>query len=311
MQTSPYFTMPTTKSANATLDPRALQMQQYAQQQQQQHPQQMLQQSQQPHQAQQVGMLQQMQGVQNGQMHHLFQMQPQGTSMATTRAIAQPKMNKKPKVSGSASSSDDDLEIEEEEPEQKPAAITIAKPSDERGKLLWEVVDAVWTPRNKPAAPEKIRSAISFIGTAVRNLRDKWKATNDQLKQAELPDSKSKSLTEGLKVIVSSYRETMESLAGRVARFGHPSILSRYVFHHNPPFTHTLYNICSFMNHATGRMVYVVNTTVKPVAMCSAKRISPKSMVALTIFVLGARSWLWKCIDSANVIFRYQIQCII
>jgi len=137
------------------------------------------------------------------------------------------KVERPVKSSGSVSDSDDDLDIEDEEPaETRPAVITIAKPmNDERGKLLWEVVDAVWTPKNKPAPPDKIRSAVRFVGEAVRSLRDKWKETNDKLKKAENANQP----TEGLKVAVGTYREIMETLAGRVTNFGHPSILKRYV----------------------------------------------------------------------------------
>jgi len=153
-----------------------------------------------------------------------FPMQGPGTMRGGN---ANPKMVKPVKSSGSASDSDDDLDIEDEEPpEIKPAVITIAKPTnDERGKLLWEVVDAVWIPRNKPAPPEKIRSAVKFVGEAVRGLRDQWKETNDRLKKAE----NSNLPTEGLKVSVGTYREIMETLAGRVTKFGHPSIVKRYV----------------------------------------------------------------------------------
>ncbi len=206
LDSSPYFTK---AGQGATLDPRALQVQQYAQMQQAQvqSPQQSAIQSQ-------------------PSMQSVLQFPAQDASTIRT-SNAVPKLDKSVKRSGSVSNSDDDLDIEDEEPpETRPAAITIAKPTnDERGKLLWEVVDAVWTPRNKPAATDKIRSAVKFVGEAVRSLRDKWKETNDKLKKAE----NSNQPTEGLRVSVGTYREIMETLAGRVTKFGHPSILKRYV----------------------------------------------------------------------------------
>lgn len=220
LEASPYFNAANNKMPGTTLDPRSLQMpQQFGQQ----YPGQILKPNTMSH----------LQALQGGQLHNAYQMQPQPVQMAPSKAAPKPKVRRAGKSSGSSSSSEDDLDIEEE-PEQKPAAITIAKPTDERGKILWEVVDAVWTPRNKPAPPDKIRSAISFIGNAVRNLREKWKAANDSLKQAELPDSKTKELAQGLKTTVSTYRETMDTLAARVATFGHPSILSRYVLVKHP-----------------------------------------------------------------------------
>lgn len=130
-----------------------------------------------------------------------------------------------------SASTDDDLEIDEEEPEVKPAFLSITKPTDDRGKLLWEVMDAVWTPRNKPADPDKIRSGIKFVGDTVRMLRDKWKAQNERLKQAELPASNTAASVDALKAATTNSRELMETLVIRITRFGHPSILRRYVTH--------------------------------------------------------------------------------
>lgn len=143
--------------------------------------------------------------------------------------------------SGSAST-DDDLEIEEE-PEVRPAMLSISKPQDERGKVLYEVIDAVWTPRNKPAAPEKVRSGVQVVGDSLRMLRDQWKAQNERLKKAELPQSDTASQAQELKSKTNMYREIMETLVGRITRFGHPSILRRYVTRthtsHNFPPLHT------------------------------------------------------------------------
>lgn len=237
LEASQYFASANNKVPGTTLDPRSLQMpQQYGQHLQGQ--------TLKPNSLSQA----QLQALQGGQLHPLFQVQPQMAPSAASNAASKPRVKKAGKSSGSSSSSEDDLDIEEE-PEQKPAAITIAKPTDERGKLLWEVVDAVWTPRNKPAPPEKIRSAISFIGSAVRNLREKWKAANDALKQAELPDSKTKDQAAGLKTTVSTYRETMDTLASRVASFGHPSILSRYVLVKKPKSISIVLGILPIQNH--------------------------------------------------------------
>ena len=214
MESSPYFTMPGARMSNTTLDPRTLQMQHYAQLQQQQQ------------QVQKTN-LAQMNGLHSGHLHNMYQMQPQAASVKVPPMARTKKDGRSP---GSASSSDDDLDIEEEEePEQKPAVITIAKPSDERGKLLWETVEAVWTPRNKPAPAEKIRAAIAFVGNAVRGHRDKWKQNNEQLKQAELPNSATQSQAGVLKANVEEKRATMEIIATRIVRFGHPSIVRRYV----------------------------------------------------------------------------------
>lgn len=221
MEPSSFFTMANTKMGGATLDPRALQMQQYSQ----------LQQAQLQHAQHTKGSQAQIQPMQS-QMHNFFQVQPQGSSVLAAKPAPKPRTKKESKSSGSVTSSDSDLDIEEEEPEPMPEAITTPKPSDEKGKLLWEVVEAVWTPRNKPAPAEKMRSAITYVGNAIRGLRDKWKQANEQLKQAELPNqagTRNLAQIEALKMTVSSYRDTMEKLAANVTKYGHSSILRRYV----------------------------------------------------------------------------------
>lgn len=146
------------------------------------------------------------------------------------------------KSGGSMSSSDDDLEIEgEDDPEVRPAIITIAKPAGDnyRDRLLWEVVDSVWSPRNRPAPTEKIIAAIKFVAEAVRGLREHWKSQNEKLKKAELPNSETSAHAPALKQMVGQYRELMETLATRVTKWGHPSILKRYVFSSHPKLIHT------------------------------------------------------------------------
>lgn len=139
------------------------------------------------------------------------------------------KLKKDGKKSGSASNSEDDLEIEDEPPEARPSIISVPKPTDQAGKLLWEIVDAVWSPHNKPASADKIRTAVAFVGEAVRGLRDQWKSQNEQLKKAELPTSDTASQAASLKAAVSAHRDTMERLVARITQFGHPWILKRYV----------------------------------------------------------------------------------
>ncbi|EXJ95590.1 hypothetical protein A1O1_00712 [Capronia coronata CBS 617.96] len=126
------------------------------------------------------------------------------------------------------SDSDEDLVIEDQEPpEMTPALLTVTKPTDERGKALYDAVQAVWSPRNKPAPAEKIRSAIASFGETVRNLRDAWKAKNDSLRKAEIPDSPTASFATQLKEEVSRYRQVMESVMARSQLFGHPAIVKR------------------------------------------------------------------------------------
>lgn len=175
-------------------------------------------------------------GIQSQHLHAMIPTTAPVALAATAPAekVLKPKPQGAPKSGGSISSSDDDLDIEDDPPEVRPAIITVAKPETYKEKLLWEVVDAVWTPRNKPASSEKIVSAIKSVGEAVRGLREQWKSQNEKLKKAELPNSEASGHAPQLKQLVGHLREIMESLAARVTKWGHPSILKRYVLSSHP-----------------------------------------------------------------------------
>lgn len=129
-------------------------------------------------------------------------------------------------------SSDDELTIEEEAPEMTPAVLTVAAPTDERGKAIYDAVSAVWSPRNKSAPAEKIRSGIAGFGDTVRGLRDSWKLKNDNLRKAELPNSPTAGEASRLKEEAARYRTAMEIVMARSLTFGHPAVIKRYV--HDP-----------------------------------------------------------------------------
>ncbi|KIY02647.1 uncharacterized protein Z520_01112 [Fonsecaea multimorphosa CBS 102226] len=130
--------------------------------------------------------------------------------------------------SGSETDSDDDLEIEDEEPpEMTPALLSVSMPTDERGKALYNAVQAVWSPRNKSASPEKIRGGIADFGDVVRGLRDAWKTKNESLRKAELPDSPTAADAPRLKEEVARYRQVMENVMMRSLLYGHPAIVNR------------------------------------------------------------------------------------
>lgn len=149
-----------------------------------------------------------------------------------SKAKATKSVSKKAKH-GSASASDtsdDELAIEEDEPEMIPAVLAVAPPTDERGKLLYNAVNAVWSPRNRSASVDKVRSAIAAFGDTVRGLRDSWKAKNDSLRKAELPNSPTASDVTLLKEEVAKYRSIMELLMSRALLHGHPTIVKRYAY---------------------------------------------------------------------------------
>ncbi|EXJ59786.1 hypothetical protein A1O7_03933 [Cladophialophora yegresii CBS 114405] len=129
---------------------------------------------------------------------------------------------------GSAASSDDELEIEDEEPpEMTPALLAVSMPADERGRALYRAVQAVWSPRNKPVDPEKVRGGIANYGDTIRGLRDAWKTKNETLRKAELPNSPTAAQAAGLKEEVARYRQLLEMVMMRSLQYSHPAILKR------------------------------------------------------------------------------------
>ncbi|KAG9788235.1 hypothetical protein ABEF93_005647 [Exophiala dermatitidis] len=168
--------------------------------------------------------------------------QPKPEKSSTSKPAAARKANSATKKNGSAGpkaagqtsgadsdpDSDDDLVIEDQEPpETTPALLCVSKPTDERGRALYDAVQAVWYPRNKPVPAEKIRSAIAAFGETVRGLRDAWKAKNDSLRKAEIPNSPTASQAGQLKEDVARYRQVMESVMARSLLYGHPAIVKR------------------------------------------------------------------------------------
>jgi hypothetical protein len=130
--------------------------------------------------------------------------------------------------SESDSSSESDLSVEEE-PEKLPALLSVQMPTDERGKAMFQAVQAVWSPRNLTAPVEKIKAGIAQFGDTIRSLRDSWKSKNESLKKAELPNSATAANATLLKADVAHYRQIVETVVNRSIQLAHPAILKRYV----------------------------------------------------------------------------------
>jgi hypothetical protein len=93
--------------------------------------------------------------------------------------------------------------------------------------VLYDTVQAVWSPRNKLAVPDKIRAGIAQFGETIRKLRDAWKAKNAALQQAENANS---SNVPSLKGEVGQYRRLMQDVAKTAVELGHPAHLKKYVY---------------------------------------------------------------------------------
>jgi hypothetical protein len=135
------------------------------------------------------------------------------------------KQEGKSPTSSYDSESDSDLEIAE--PEPMPEILKSDRPTDSDDKVLFDTVQAVWSPRNRPAVPDKIRAGIAQFGETVRKVRDAWKATNAALQQAENANSSNVS---NLKGEVGQYRRLMQNVAKTAVELGHPAHLKKYVY---------------------------------------------------------------------------------
>ena len=145
------------------------------------------------------------------------------------------KDGKPPKVKrdGEASSSDeseseDELQIEEPEPELTPAPLTLAPPTDLKARAVYDAVFAVWSPRNLPAKPEKVKAGGQLYSDTIKKLRDAWKPENEALTAAENANNTAK--VSMLKERVEAYRDTLKKILDRTDQYGHPAHLRQYVF---------------------------------------------------------------------------------
>ena len=141
--------------------------------------------------------------------------------------LARVKQEGKSPASSYDSDSDSDLEIEDEDPEPVPEILKRDRQDDLEAKVLYETVQAVWSPRNKPAIPDKIRAGITQFGETIRKLRDAWKAKNAALQQAENTNS---ATVPSLKDQVGQYRRLMQDVAREAVEWGHPAHLKKYVY---------------------------------------------------------------------------------
>ena len=135
----------------------------------------------------------------------------------------------------SDSDSGSDLSVEEE-PEKTPALLSVQMPTDEKGKAMYQAVQAVWSPRNLTAPVEKIKSGMAQFGDTIKGLRDSWKDKNESLRKAELPNAATAGNIPQLKADVAHYRQIVETVVNRSLQHGHPAILKRYVT--PPTFSH-------------------------------------------------------------------------
>lgn len=153
-------------------------------------------------------------------------------------ASARPRPDGKSPAS-SYDSDSDELEIEEMA-EPAPLILSSGPPNDLEGKAIYDTIQAVWSPRNKAAVPDRIRAGIALFGETIRKLRDVWKTKNAALQQAENTNS---TAVPSIKEEVARYRRLMEKVTRMAVEFGHEAHLTKYVCTLPPP--------SSYVRHAS------------------------------------------------------------
>ena len=131
-----------------------------------------------------------------------------------------------PKTSTSTSTTEIESDAEMEVlPEQKPPILLGDPPEDPVKHAEWDTVQAVWSPRNKPATADRIRNGIASYGELLKRLRNEWETQNEALKKAELNNSP----TDDLRRRVTDSRRIVEHVMVTTLEWGHPSHIRKYV----------------------------------------------------------------------------------
>lgn len=131
-----------------------------------------------------------------------------------------------------SSDSDSDYSDEEDEPSPLPAT----RPADQVKALDYDVMKAVWFPRNKYIPNDVLIARIALFSELFINLRDQWKKANELVKQAV--EAKQNSQLPGLKSKTQKHRQLIESTINTAIKYGYPEILTVYVqftFPHSHP----------------------------------------------------------------------------
>ena len=232
--------------------------------------------------------------------------------------LARVKQEGKSPSSSYDSDSDSDLEVEED---PMPEILKHDRPDSFEGKVLYETVQAVWSPRHKSAVPDSIRAGIAQFGETIRKLRDAWKAKNAALQQAENTNS---AAVPSLKEEVGQYRRLMQSVAEKAVELGHPAHLKKYVY--NPLFllhsrqlsagssslaaeitskyVHVemkIYPICQRLNecHSKGLAMFLECPKARPDRVLSrvlginSLQYQVRLSDQLSLVISGTLSWIW------------------
>ena len=113
--------------------------------------------------------------------------------------------------------SDSDIEIEEAPPLPK------SRPTDPVKAAEYDVIKAVWHSRSTYIKDELLATRVAQFSELFFKLRDRWKVSNEALKQAT--ESKQAEQASSLKSKVKQNRGIVEMAIKAAVQYGHPHIL--------------------------------------------------------------------------------------
>lgn len=138
------------------------------------------------------------------------------------RATAKPK---KPQAGSDSETSDDDSDLEIEPPDE-PSPLPLVRPNDSVNGARYDTMQAVWSPRNKRPAADKVKSALVAFPKIIKTLRDAWKDQVQAMKSAENQGNNDKATK--LKSDVALQRQLMDTIVRTALDVGHPMIVEKY-----------------------------------------------------------------------------------
>ncbi|KAL4875645.1 hypothetical protein BJY04DRAFT_211180 [Aspergillus karnatakaensis] len=140
------------------------------------------------------------------------------------KKLAVKKADGKGSVSSDSGSDDSDSDLEILEPEE-PSPIPAVRPNDPEAAAQYDVLGAVWFPRNRRLRADRVKSAFGPFTSIVKTVRDTWKESAQALKAAE--NKGESSATTELRKKVALQRRIMDVVVSTALEKGHPVIVEK------------------------------------------------------------------------------------
>ncbi|KAJ5818090.1 hypothetical protein N7474_003681 [Penicillium riverlandense] len=144
-----------------------------------------------------------------------------GTKTGTKAAA---KKTSKPSSPASYTGSSDDSELEIEAPPE-PSPIPPIRPTEPIAAAEYDTLQAVWSPRNKRASVDKVKSALAGFQQLTQVVRDTWK---QKLQSMNVAENKGDNVTATmLKHEVVFQRNMMDKIVSTALEMGHPTVVEK------------------------------------------------------------------------------------